>query len=280
MMVGANFLAAILGQQGADVLQKAADCLPDLEAIIVPRTVIAYLETAQRVSYEGEIPGTDAYMEKGELVIGDDRYDMGADFLGAASALTLAVAGDIRIPETLDPRRVARLCKGVAALSKAKFLARIRVLEDSARGSGDSSSTDSNSVSVSNGKVSISISETSAAAEDSASGLEKDAGMPGKAAPPGEPKLPTPPIAQKKAAGIGGKPNTALTRSEVFQKSELMKSCKTCGQTQLRGRQMVGCLCCCDVVLGEGVVVKAEDQRYTVIGPDVAITTIEDLIRR
>ena len=278
MMVGTDFLAATLGQQGVDALQKAADVLPELAAIIVPRACIAYLETAQRISYEGEIPGTEAYMEKGELVIDDVHYDMGTDFLAAASALTLAVAGDIQIPATLDPRRVARLCKGVAALAKAKFLARIRVLEDSARGSPDSSA--SGSVSVSNGKVSISISETEAAAEDSASGLEKDIGMPGKAAPPGAPKLPTPPIAQKKAPGIGGKPNTKLTRSEVFQKSELMKACKTCGQTQLRGRQMVGCLCCCDVVLGEGVVVKAEDQRYTVIGPDADVTIIEDSIRR
>ena len=275
-MVGSQFLSAILGTHGVEVLQKAADCLPDLEAIIVPRTVIAYLEVAQRLGYEGDIPGTEATIEKGELCIADDRYAMDTDFLRAASALTLAVAGDIRIPETLEPKRVARLCKGVAALSKAKFLARIRVLEDSAR---DSSASTSNSVSVSNGKVSISISETSAAAEDSQSGeLEKDGlAMPGKAAPMGAPKPPTLPTPQKKAPGVGAKP--PLMRSEVFRKSELMKSCKACGQTQLRGRQMVGCLCCCDVVLGEGVVVKTEDSRYTVIGPDAAVTAIEDRIR-
>lgn len=277
-MVGAEFLAAILGDEGAAVLQKAAECIPDLEAIIVPRAVMAYLDAAKRLGYEGDIPGSKASLEKGELHIDGHVYSMEGDFLNAASALTLSVAGDIQIPKTLDPRRVARLCKGVAALSKAKFLARIRVMENSAKGSGDSSS--SNSASVSNDGVSISISEAGSSADEDSASLEKDGvAMPGKAAPMGAPKPPQGPLPQKKSPGIGAQPPAKLTRSEVFRKSELMKACKKCGQTQLRGRQMVGCLCVCDTVLGSGVIVKSEDGTYVVSGPDEAVGIIEDAIR-
>lgn len=280
-MRGQQFLAAILGPQGVEVLQKAAERLPDLEAVIVPRAVIAYLENARAWNYEGPVPGTGARIEKQELCVGADRHGLAPQtFLRAAGALTLHVAGDVSIPTVLDPRSVARLCKGVAALSKAKFLARIRVMESASESKSDSDSDGSVSASLSvptsEGSLSISISSAgSSAGEDSGSDVEKGTDLPGRQAPPGAPKAPVGPVPQKKAPGTGTRP---LMRSESFLKAELLKSCRSCGHTQMRGRQFVGCMCITDVVQG-AVVVKAESEVYTVTGAASDVAAIDVVLR-
>ena len=49
------FLEEILGQCGAQALKKASDRSPEVESILVPRAIIAWLDLQD--SFDGPLPG-------------------------------------------------------------------------------------------------------------------------------------------------------------------------------------------------------------------------------
>jgi len=55
--LGHKFLAAALGPDGAAALRKAVDREPQLSSILIPRTIVGWLNFTTEYDYEGEIPG-------------------------------------------------------------------------------------------------------------------------------------------------------------------------------------------------------------------------------
>lgn len=294
-MQAKTFLTAVLGADGFEALNKAAERLPELEAVFVPRTVIAWLDCANRIGFEGEIPGCDwARIRKGELLLGGARHALADN--RAAAAMMIALMEDVSIPAELDPKMIARLAKSVETLTKQRFLAMIKALEEASE--------------VSPGEASGSPETTTAAESQSTretmDGLDKGIEEPGQAAKPRGPAGPTAPkIATKapatgagqakpaqpvgvpKGPGIPEAPATPqaptqkaqapqVSRARGFYKSELLKSCPKCNETQMRGRQIVGCLCIADVVSGAELTQKSEGERIVLSGPDFVIVAIEE----
>lgn len=183
-MKGEAFLRHAIGDQGYEALSAAVAHVPELEAVILPRVAIAYLHVADEICFQGQIEGTDALLKAGEIWHDGFAAVIGAE-LPAAAALLCHAAGcdDLQLPQTLEPRRVARLAKSVELMTKAHFLKRIQELQNQARaGEGSETSTPSES-----------------ASEEST--LEKGTELPGKAAEPRGPQAPTAPAPQSKQPG-------------------------------------------------------------------------------
>lgn len=291
-MQAKSFLTAVLGADGYEALVKGAQRLPELEAVFVPRTVIAWLDCAQRVGYEGQIPGTAASLAKGELDVDGQRYALTDNRAGAA--LMIALMDDVSIPEELDPKMVAKLAKSVETLTKKRFLDMIKALEDAAEVSPGEAT----------GSPETTESAESASTRETMDDLGKGIEEPGKAAKPRAPVAPSAPQIATKAPGTGagqakpaqpvgvpkgpGIPEAPaapqapqvkapqISRARGFYKSELLKPCPRCNETQMRGRQVVGCLCITDVVMGAELVQKAEGDRIVLSGPDSVIVVIEE----
>lgn len=402
-----EFLTAALGADGYQALSRAAQRLPSLQAVYVPRAAIAWLQVAQRVGYEGPVPGTHASLEKGNLVSAGGCFSLASDFLRASSALVVDLLDEVRIPEDLDPRQVARLGKSVDALTRARFLSRLRELEISSGGASESTSASDH------GSEETSTAESSAAdllaadtepddesddslekasywrsseglripkggtaerqawddqykqkiadryaggdikklkpvkvpVKESAYGhfvpdkatnmarnrvplysrmlaagdavppvfvqrlgnnvfrildgnarlkaalqsgkvkelpgyeLEKGIEEPGQAAKPRGPLKPDAPDAPPgPRIGVAPVPMKPVSRARGFYKSELTATCGRCGQSQMRGRQVVGCLCLCDRLGAGHVVQKNEGDRIVLVGPDEIILAVEDVL--
>jgi hypothetical protein len=408
-MPAKDFLVATLGQDGYEALSKAAQRLPALQSVFVPRTVIAWLDCARRAGFEGAIPGTQASLIKGELVVDGHAYDM-AEPTRASAALIVSLMDDVRIPEELEPRLVARLAKSVDTLTKARFISMVKALEDAAareqeitpgEATGSPETTESaddvqdyaedlvkdagwkssdgltipragtpertawdqrylqaladrytggdtsklrqvkvpmdqakpghyvgdkpglypryrvpmyrkmlaagdqlppvfverqgpsknifsiidgnarHKAATLHGKTKELIGYERIGEEKPVKGKKLDKGIeePGKAAAPRAPLAPDAPDLASKAAltGMGqAKPAPVVSRARGFYKSELVCACPGCGQTQMRGRQVVGCLCIADVVAGAELVQKSEGDRIVLSGPDAVIAAIED----
>jgi hypothetical protein len=54
-----QFLKAVLGEDGAKALAKAAERAPELGNALLPRTIMAWLGVASRDDFEGTIPGVE-----------------------------------------------------------------------------------------------------------------------------------------------------------------------------------------------------------------------------
>lgn len=429
-MQAQNFLTATVGLDGYQALSKAAERLQELESVFVPRAIIAWLDCATRLGFEGQVPGTQARLAKGAVDIDGQLYELGAaqsqERLRAGSALIMALLDDVSIPSELDPKQVARLGKSIDTLVKARFIAMVRDLEAAAEvtpgeatGSSETSESSSSSsdvdilgeLSKAEGKtkkkadwkasdgmtipragtperqawdqkymqamadrfaggdasklvpVKVPVSEHAyghyvgsnpnlqpryrvpmyqkmlaagdqlppvfaqrhgnvfqiidgnarlkAALAHGATELEgyelaKGIEEPGKAAKPRGPAKPDAPDAAVKAGLTGSSgnapkpavgvpkgpgvpeqppalapiaaPKPVVSRTRGFYKSELVRACPRCGQTQMRGRQLVGCLCITDVLQAAELVQKSEGDRLLVIGADAVIVALEDVL--
>jgi hypothetical protein len=122
-----SFLTAVLGD-GADALVKAVDRSPDLEFAIVPRAILAWLQSAP--THEGEVPGvpgTFVAFEKGEAgfsgrlgVGGSYRFDRQSLFHVAGA---VAVEMDLdysAAPEGLRDLDIERLGKSIDLLARVR----------------------------------------------------------------------------------------------------------------------------------------------------------------
>lgn len=178
-MRGHEFLTQAIGNPGVEALEKTATLLPELESVILPRVIMAWLHTASELGYEGPIPGTQAVMKSDAVCFGGSQAGVKADFIGAASLVCLAAGcNDLDVPSTLKPALVANLAKTVDLLTKTRFLKRVRELEKTATDEG---------------------SQTSDASTDDP--LKKGTELPGKAAEPRGPQAPTAPVPQTKQQG-------------------------------------------------------------------------------
>ncbi len=127
-----NFLTAILGTSGAQALLKAVARNPGLETVLVPRTLVSWLNLAVRESFEGTVPGaSNSYVRltksetgyAGAVTVGDFVHTFEANtVLNVAAALSVSM-GVRDIPDTgIDPEQLQRLGKSLDLLVKAKAL--------------------------------------------------------------------------------------------------------------------------------------------------------------
>jgi hypothetical protein len=126
-----RFLKAILGEDGAAALVKAADRAPELEAVILPRALMAWLEIRTLEDYEGPIPGQlNSYVQfqksedrfTGSIAIGDNVYGFESAtllHLGACIAVVLGADRDM-VHADLRDRDLQRLGKNIDLLVRAR----------------------------------------------------------------------------------------------------------------------------------------------------------------
>lgn len=140
-MNGAAFLKEAVGLQGYEALSNAVARIPELEAVIVPRVAIAWLHVAADLGFEGQVPGTQALLKAGDVCYAGISVDVSTDMVGAATLVCQAVGCDLEVPAGLKPQHVARLAKSVELMTKARFLKRVRELEQASSASGSETST-------------------------------------------------------------------------------------------------------------------------------------------
>lgn len=230
-----QFLAAVLGDDGARALSKAAERSEELSGALLPRTVIAWLNLAQRFQYEGQLPGLEnthiAFAKSesvpdrysGSVTIDDSVYDFeNANIYHVAGAVALAVGAteaDINGIRDLD---VERLGKNIDLLAKTRLV-------------------------------------TQTLAKATVAEIRKAAEGPGSAAAPNAPTPPAAPtptapttnasisITRKKKPKLpkGMKKPAAPTPSSTLKLSEaeIKTECGVCGLTQIKGPRFAGCLC-------------------------------------
>ena len=124
-----DFLAGVLGSDGAQALRRAAGREPALEPLLVPRAALAWVQQKHR--YEGQIPGLpNSYLRfeksqrgwSGVVSLPDDAtYEFDAasvEHLGAA--IGVAVGVDLSDRLQVQDRTLTRLGKSIDALVRAQ----------------------------------------------------------------------------------------------------------------------------------------------------------------
>lgn len=131
--LGLKFLAAALGQDGAKALRKAVEREPQLAEVLIPRTIVGWLNFTAEHDYEGQIPGIDnSYVQfqksedgySGTISFEDGNYTFEKSNIYHLAA-SIAVAMDIK-PSSLDPQVrdqiLVKLGKSIDTLAKAQVL--------------------------------------------------------------------------------------------------------------------------------------------------------------
>jgi hypothetical protein len=245
-----KFLSAVLGEDGARALSKAAERSAELGSALVPRTILAWLGTA-RSEYEGELPGLEntyisfAKSEKGytgSVSIGDEmyRFDQASLFHVTASvAVAIGVDPEMGLSSVRDAH-IEKLGKSIDVLAKARVVTRelerkgdkMAVLPD---GSGFAVGTI--------GKTDVEPGKAHAptAAEAPAA--------PVKVQPPvAQPKPKTPKPKLPKPARPVPSYTIRLTRSEAKH------TCPVCDRAQFKGEAFTGCMCLRDLAKSARVI--------------------------
>jgi hypothetical protein len=251
-----QFLTAVLGHDGAQALQKAADRSEDLGNALVPRAILSWLGTSSRFDYEGEIPGI-----KNSYVCftkSENGFDGSIDLHGeihsfknasifhlAASVATSLSIGDELLPTGIRQSEIEKLGRSCDLLAKSRILsealskAEKEKQEKSYECPGKEGCT--NAGCISRGHV-----------------LEKNKDSHGGAAGKGAaasaiaPAMPLPPTAvQPEQPRITAKlpklPGSAqvpkLGKSIAISKSEAGRACSICGNIQFYNNEFMGCVC-------------------------------------
>jgi RimJ/RimL family protein N-acetyltransferase len=132
-MSATDFLKAVLGTDGAQALEKAADRVPLLESVLVPRTIVAWLGSAVRVQYEGEIPGiANSYFAvrksesdhlSGIVMVGDEAHSFENEsllYVAAAVGVAIGVNGQ-KLDPALRGQDLSKLGKSIDLLVRGRF---------------------------------------------------------------------------------------------------------------------------------------------------------------
>lgn len=252
-----QFLTAVVGKEGALALQKAASRSTYLEAAILPRAIVSWLEASQ--DYLGGLPGvenTHLSLTKseagftGDISIGEGVYHFtDSSILHVAAAMVVALEGDKeRVAIEMPDRDLAKLGKSVDLLVKARECSRqlmkakgeklhCCVCNSEYAGYDD------------DGKVYCRAHD-----KKDLDKLEAPGGQ-GKPRPPIQPIAPTmqpsnvmkPGKKPAGAASMGSTPGMPsakpINKSIKITKSQAQARCAICGAPQMRDLKFVGCYC-------------------------------------
>lgn len=235
-----DFLQVVLGADGAGAIQRAVTSAPALEALLLPRAVLAWLRATP--SYQGELPGGSEHAEfaktesgfTGAVALGDDLHRFqDVSIFRVAAVMTVALGADHVFHDgalSVSPARTRDLGKSLDVLVK-RLPQLDRALARSRRGKK---------------------------AEPVGAELEKKvaAAGSGTAAVAIPPVAPEAPIAR--APPPSAKPQPAPTKPKVptvkLTRSEAATPCPTCAQPQMSGDKFTGCRCMADLAKSAQVV--------------------------
>ncbi|WNM70337.1 hypothetical protein [Myxococcus phage Mx1] len=268
-----DFLKSVLGEDGAEALQKATRRAPMLSDVLVPRTIVSWLTTAIRVGYSGPVPGiADSRIElkksgagvTGLLKMSGNTYPFeNEDALAVAATLAVVLDVDANgISPDLQPQTVAKLGKSIDLLVTARIVAETSDLKKfvlnpmvmSVHGGyyvrHNPGMKIPYTVHDSGGKVVQEGVPTLKAAQNIANWHANKSvaktELPGKAAAARGPKEPEGPAAPVKQPSMPkpARPPMQKSHPELVVKSEDMtKQCPSCGFKQFRGNSFTGCVC-------------------------------------
>ncbi|SRR6266851_1535178 len=133
-----DFLTEILGPHGVEALNKAAEKMPALRSVIVPRAIIAWLSTMSNHGFQGSLPGTESYIAlvktenddfTGAVTIGDKLYEFNnSNLLHVAASVGVALGIDSTpISEQLKKTDLIKLGKSIDSLVKSNIIKKARV---------------------------------------------------------------------------------------------------------------------------------------------------------
>lgn len=277
-MIATKFLQSVLGDDGAQALSKAADRVPVLGSVLVPRTIVSWLSTAIRINYEGEIPGLDnSYMAlqksrgegyTGALTIGDAVHQFeDADILHVAAAVGIALGlDDVAVNTQLKPQDLTKLGKSIDLLVKARVVAQAVAEEQLAKFQLSPTKMTQHgafhvlhtpgqakpySVHAADGSaVQHGIADLKSAQTIAGWHARKTLGkqeLPGKAAAPRAPEEPEKAIGPIKQPAMNRPPKPPQMSKSVkellVKNEEASNECSECGLKQFKDAKFVGCMC-------------------------------------
>jgi hypothetical protein len=132
-----SFLKAVVGNDGAAALKKAAEKYTSIEDALIPRAIMAWLGVVGRFDYEGEIPGIDdSYLDfsknqrglyDGTIAIGEGTFPFeNATVFHLAASVAVAIGIDTTtLSKDVKDIDLARLGKSIDLLAKAKIVSNI-----------------------------------------------------------------------------------------------------------------------------------------------------------
>jgi hypothetical protein len=296
-----NFLAAVLGVDVAGALVKAAERSEVLVNALVPRTILAWLDT--EAEYSGNVPGVDGtYVSftksqagySGSVTIGEDlhQFDDESDVHVAASvAVAIGLHDELPSPDMRDVD-IQKLGKSIELAVKTQRLRRLQALQKAFCPGCISKKSEHRSDCEKADKDP----EKQKFEKDE---LEKGKQGPGLPAAPTAPAAPSAPVAAgttppkpkslkpPKTAAVAKPPTAAkpVTASTVkLTRSETTHRCAACGITQFRGDRILGCMCLRDLCKSARVVAADENFVTVALGidwdKDALVTLLEAVGRK
>lgn len=142
-----SFLTAVVGDDGARALAKAADLGPDVEWAVFPRAVLSWLGVVTLGDeWSGDIPGTRLSLsltKREGTFTGSMQLSDGTEFsfsdkplVHVASGVLLAVGGTEEPAPPLESAILARLGKSIDLLVRSRTLRRLTKTEPRPRQAG------------------------------------------------------------------------------------------------------------------------------------------------
>lgn len=248
-----QFLKAVLGDDGASALSKAAERAPELGAALLPRTIMAWLGVAARDDFEGTIPGVEnTYLQfqksedrySGSVSVGDDVYSFETAtvlHLGACMAVALGFDHERTSPRLKD-LDIQRLGKNIDTLVKARMaIAEIRKRALEATMAKGEKKVQGGAEQP--GPAHAPTPQEAPLAPIPPSPTQTSKG-PIVSLRPKPPKLPTPKAADDQVqTGTAAKPPKSKAPTLKVTKAQAEVKCKVCDGEQFSANKFTGCLC-------------------------------------
>lgn len=240
-----DFLLAILGPDGYQVIAKAADTYPALANALLPKAILTFFETAQASEYSGTLPGGAGQVSlsksESKLTVESGEYALPPDDLIKMTAILLVNLNETSgIDSKVDQADIGKLSKSLDLLVKHKTNAWLS-----------------------------SLSKAEAPAKPAA----QRAPLP--------PNGPTPPD-KGAITGKARKPKLPMVTgmSKSFSKAKLSEPCKTCGSPQLHKRwgTFDGCVCVSKLLRSNDVTVTHDQSTYTLKSTPDLIALVEEIL--
>jgi hypothetical protein len=267
------FLVSVLGAVGAGALVKAAERSAALESALVPRTLLAWVQSAP--VYEGEVPGVPGAFvsfEKaengftGSVGVGEGAYKFeGASLFHLVASVAVAMGIEYQdTPRELRDLDIEKLGKSIDLLAKAHRAAteleknsppgKYEDLPEKLKDKGYSADSAFAIAWSQHDKEHKSEKDPSCS---HCSELQKGKDGPGPAAAPLAPEPPTPPTPtapEPSKASATKPPKPPAAKTLKLTRSEAARGCPSCGRTQFSDDRFVGCACFSDLAKNVDVV--------------------------
>lgn len=127
-----QFLQAVVGEDGARALSKAAERATELDQAIFPRTILAWLDVTASFGHEGTVPGVEVPFNfkksesgfDGSIAVNGELYrfrDVTLDHVAGCVAVALGLDHE-RVGSQARPEQIMKLGKSIDLLVKSQLV--------------------------------------------------------------------------------------------------------------------------------------------------------------